>query len=117
MQLGSQQWEPFLDLLELLPPDLALPTPAAQHFAPITLHGTMHLPQCPNVSGNAVVSIVTAKHLIEVVCLLLKRRVPHPSHLVRKRISARRRRDFSVRNPTRKLPFRLRVQYSVKPRK
>src|SRR6516225_4735344 len=29
-----------------------------------------------------------------------------------KRISARRSRDFSVRSPTRKLPFRLRVQYS-----
>ena len=25
---------------------------------------------------------------------------------------ARRKRDFSVRSPTRKLPFRLRVQYS-----
>jgi len=73
MQLGSQQREPFLDLLELLPPDPAFPALAAQHFAPITLHSTMHLPQCPNVSGNAVVCIVTAKHLIEVVHLLLKR--------------------------------------------
>ena len=73
MQLGSQQWEPFLDLLELLPPDLAFPASAAQHFAPITLHGTMHLLQCPNVSGNAVVGIVTAKHLIEVFRLFLKR--------------------------------------------
>jgi hypothetical protein len=34
-----------------------------------------------------------------------------------KRISDRRNRDFSVRSPTRKLPFRLRVQYSVKPTK
>jgi len=33
------------------------------------------------------------------------------------RISDRRNRDFSVRNPTRKFPFRSRVQYSVKPKK
>ena len=33
------------------------------------------------------------------------------------RMRVRRRRDFSVRIPTRKLPFRLRVQYRVKPRK
>jgi hypothetical protein len=38
--------------------------------------------QCPEVPGNAVVRIVTAKHLIEVVRLLLKRRVPHPPHLI-----------------------------------
>ena len=34
------------------------------------------------ISGNAVVGLVTAKHLIEAVRLLPKRRVPHPSHLI-----------------------------------
>src|SRR3989442_10484658 len=42
IQLWSQQRKPLLDLLELLPPDLPLPTPAAQHFAPVTFHGPMH---------------------------------------------------------------------------
>src|SRR5579863_1059205 len=82
MQLGSQQREPFLDLLELLPPDRAFPTPAAQHLAPVTLHSTMDLQQCPDVPGNAVVCIVTTQHLIEVLVLLPERRVPHPPHLV-----------------------------------
>jgi hypothetical protein len=54
MQLGFQQGELVLDLLELLPPNLAFPAPAAQHFAPVALHGTVHFPQCPNISGNAV---------------------------------------------------------------
>jgi hypothetical protein len=38
--------------------------------------------QCPDVPGNAVVRIVTAEHLIEVVNLLLNRQVPHSSHQV-----------------------------------
>ncbi len=39
IQLWSQQRKPLLDPMELLPPDLPLPTTAAQHFAPITFHG------------------------------------------------------------------------------
>jgi hypothetical protein len=39
----------------VLPPDLPLPTPAAQHFAPVTFHGTMDPLQCPYVPSNAVV--------------------------------------------------------------
>jgi len=42
----------------------------------------MDLPQCPYISGNAIVRIVTAKHLIEVFYLLPERQVPHPPHLV-----------------------------------
>jgi hypothetical protein len=72
----------FFDPLELLPPDRTFPTPAAQHLAPVTLHGSMDPLQCPNVAGNAVVRIVTAEHLIEMIHLLLKRQVPHPPHLV-----------------------------------
>ena len=82
IQLWSQLWEPLLDLMELLPPNRALPTPAAKHFAPVKLHSTMYLLQCPNVSGNAVVRIVTAEHLIEVFRLLPERQVPPPPHLV-----------------------------------
>jgi hypothetical protein len=36
IQLWSQQRKPLLNLLELLSPDLPLPTPAAQHLAPVT---------------------------------------------------------------------------------
>jgi hypothetical protein len=82
IQLWSQQRKPLFDLLEFLPPDLPLPTPAAQHFAPVTFHGPMHPLQGPDVSGNAVVCIMSAEHLIEAVGLLPDRQVPHASHLV-----------------------------------
>jgi hypothetical protein len=38
--------------------------------------------QCPKITGNAVVCIVTTEHLIEVIHLLSQRQVPHPPHLV-----------------------------------
>src|ERR1700730_4236480 len=82
IQLWSQQRKPLLKLLEVVPTDLPLPTPAAQHFAPVTFHGTMHPLQCPYVPSNAVVRIVTAEHLIEAVGLLPDRQVPHSPHLV-----------------------------------
>src|SRR5216683_3547681 len=82
IQIWSQQRKALLDLLELLPPDLPVPTPAAQHFAPVTFHGPMHPLQCPDVPSNAVVRIVTAEHLIEAVGLLPDRQVPHSPHLV-----------------------------------
>src|SRR5215467_1996959 len=68
--------------MKLLPPDLALPAPAAQHSAPESLDGPMDPLQSPDVPGNAVVRIVTAKHLTELVSLLLDRQVPDPPHLV-----------------------------------
>src|SRR5439155_22893509 len=54
IQLWSQQRKPLLDLLKVIPPDLPFPTPAAQHFAPVSFHGPMHPLQCPDVSGNAM---------------------------------------------------------------
>src|SRR5215472_4578655 len=42
----------------------------------------MHSLQCPKISGNAVVRIVSTKHLIEVLSLLPNRFVPHSPHLV-----------------------------------
>jgi hypothetical protein len=59
-----------------------MPTPTAQHFAPVTLYGPMDPQQCPKIPGNAVVCIVTTEHLIEMICLLLERQMPHPPHLV-----------------------------------
>src|SRR5205807_10570306 len=70
IQLWSQQRKPLLDLLELLPSDLPLPTPAAQHLAPVTFHGPMDPLQRPYVPADAVVRIVTAEHLIEAGGLL-----------------------------------------------
>src|ERR1700741_3280718 len=68
--------------MKVLPPSRALPASAAQHSAPIALHGPMDPLQCPEVPGNAVVRIVTAKHLVEVLYLLRDRLVPPPPHLV-----------------------------------
>jgi len=68
--------------LELLSPDLPVPTPAAQHLAPVAFHGPMDSSQRPYVPGDAVVRIVTAEHLIEAFGLLPERQVPHPPHLV-----------------------------------
>src|SRR5215471_15603606 len=82
IQLWSQQRGPLLDPMKGLQPDLAFPASAAQHSAPETLYGPMDPLQCPDVSGNAVVRIVTAKHVIELVGLILDRLVPHPPHLV-----------------------------------
>src|SRR5215471_3696462 len=82
IQLWSQQRGPLLDPMKGLPPDLAFPASAAQHSAPETLDGPMDPLQCPDVTGHAVVGIVTAKHLIELVGLILDRLVPHPPHLV-----------------------------------
>jgi len=82
MQLWSKQGELFLDPLKLLPPDRTVPAPTAQHFAPVAFHSPMDPQQCPKISGNAVVCIVTAEHLIEMIHLLPDRQVPHPPHLV-----------------------------------
>jgi len=82
MQLWPKQWELFLDPLKLLPPDRAVPAPTAQHFAPVMFHGPMDPQQCPKISGNAVVCIVTTEHLIEIIHLFSQRQVPHPPHLV-----------------------------------
>src|SRR5262245_53871359 len=68
--------------MELPPPNLPLPAPAAQHAAPDALHGPMDLLQCAEGPGNTVVRIVTAKHLIELLGLILDRQVPPPPHLV-----------------------------------
>src|SRR5947209_18963138 len=73
IQLWSQQRKPLLDLLKVIPPDLPFPTPAAQHFAPVTFHGPMDPLQGPYVPGDAVVRIMTAEHLIEAVGLLSDR--------------------------------------------
>jgi hypothetical protein len=38
--------------------------------------------QCSDVPGNAVVRIVAAEHLIDVVGLISEWQVPHPPHLI-----------------------------------
>jgi hypothetical protein len=71
MQLWSKQWELFSDPVELLPTDRAMPAPTTQHFAPVVFNGPMNPQQCPKISGNAVVCIVTTEHLIEMSHLFL----------------------------------------------
>jgi len=82
MQLESQQRKVLLNPLEMHPRDHPFPAPAAQHFPPVTLHGSMDPLQCPEVPCNAVVRIVTAKHLIEVVRVFPDRQVPTTPDLV-----------------------------------
>ena len=82
MQLWSKQPELCLDPLKLLPPDRTVPTPTAQHFAPVMFHSPMDPQQCPKIPGNAVVCIVATLHLIEKFHLFLDRQVPHPLHLI-----------------------------------
>ena len=60
MQLWSHQWKPPLDLVERFPRHTACAAPAAQHLAPVSLNAPMHLQQCPEVPGNAVVGIVAS---------------------------------------------------------
>jgi hypothetical protein len=38
--------------------------------------------QCADIPGNAVVRIVAAEHLIDMVRLISEGQVPHPLHLV-----------------------------------
>jgi len=45
-------------------------------------HSPMNPQQCPEISGNAVVRIVTTEHLIEIIHLFSQRQVPHSPHLV-----------------------------------
>ena len=55
-----------------------MPAPTAQHFAPIMFHGPMDPQQCPKISGNAVVCIVTTEHLIEMIHLFLQAESTQP---------------------------------------
>src|SRR5271165_2388295 len=63
IQPWSHQRKALLDLLKSLPPDLPVPTPAAQHFAPVPFHSPMDPLQRPDVPGDAVVRIMAAEHL------------------------------------------------------
>src|SRR5262245_27594263 len=50
VQLWSQQGKPLLNSVEYLPPNLALPAPAAQHLAPVAFHNPMDSRQCSETS-------------------------------------------------------------------
>jgi hypothetical protein len=67
--------------MELLPSHHAIPTPTAYHLASVAFHSPMDTTQGSSVSGDAIVSIMAAKHLIELIGLFLQWRVPHPPHL------------------------------------
>ena len=84
---------------------------------PVTLDGPIHLQQSADISGDAVIGVVAAQggvYFVDLV-LIVSCRIRRISSC--KDIRPRRKRDFSVRIPTLKLPFRFRVQYSVNPRK
>ncbi len=61
IQLWSQQRRLRHDLVEPRPSKAALPAPAAKHLVPVALHGPIHLLQGAEISGNAKISVVSAK--------------------------------------------------------
>ncbi|WP_446471736.1 IS66 family transposase, partial [Bradyrhizobium australafricanum] len=55
-QLRLQQRCPFFDLVEGVPSEVAAcPAAAAQHSAPVTLHGPINFYETPEISGDAVI--------------------------------------------------------------
>jgi class 3 adenylate cyclase len=61
VQFRCQQRCPFFDSVEGVPDEAAAgPTAAAQHPAPATLHDPIYLDETPEISGDAVISIVAA---------------------------------------------------------
>src|SRR5258705_2154607 len=60
-QFRCQQRCPFFDSIEGVPGEAAAgPAAAAQHPAPVTLHDPIYLDETPEISGDAVISIVAA---------------------------------------------------------
>src|SRR5215831_13643940 len=60
-QFRCQQRCPFFDLVEGVPGEAAAgPAAAAQHPAPVTLHDPIYFDETPEISGDAVISIVAA---------------------------------------------------------
>ena len=60
-QLWSQERDLLLELIEVGPGEASgRPAAAAKHPTPVTLDVPVHLLQCAEISGNAVVSVVTA---------------------------------------------------------
>src|SRR5216684_7712396 len=60
-QFRWQQRCAFFDSIEGVPGEAAAgPATAAQHPAPVTLHDPIYLDETPEISGDAVISIVAA---------------------------------------------------------
>src|ERR1700750_1382085 len=60
-QLWLQQRDPLFEPVEVSPGEVtACPTAAAQHLAPVTLDVPIDPLQCPDVSGDAVIGVMTA---------------------------------------------------------
>src|SRR5260370_9457392 len=65
-QLRFQQRCPFFDLVEGVPSEAsACPAAAAQHFAPVTLHGPINFYETPEISGATVIGIVAAQDEVD----------------------------------------------------
>jgi hypothetical protein len=112
------QWDPIYEPIEGGSGEVAArPAAATEHLAPETHDDPVHPLQRADISGNAIIGVVPAESDVSAwTCSWIDRCLICRiwSH---NNIRLRRKRDFSVRIPTLKLPFRLHVQYSVKPRK
>src|SRR5262249_27143864 len=81
MQLRSQQRCPLFDLVEGVPRHATCsPATATQHPVPVTLRGPIHLEQRPDVSGDAVVGVVTPQRSVDFTDLVTDPVMPNAPH-------------------------------------
>jgi hypothetical protein len=77
-QLRLQQLCPFFDLVEGIPGEgSASPAATAQHAAPVTLLGPINLYETPEISGDAVIGIVTAQDDVDFTGLITDLIMPY----------------------------------------
>jgi poly(3-hydroxybutyrate) depolymerase len=88
-QLRLQQRCPFFDLVECVPSEAsACPAAAAQHSAPVTLHGSIDFYETPEISGDAVIAIVGAQDDVDFTGLVTDLVMPYSPHQLLQRHKA-----------------------------
>jgi hypothetical protein len=107
MELWSQQRKLRPDPLKHAPCNGALPAPAAKHFVPVALHGSVHSVQRAEISGDTKLGVVSTEDEIEVIHLLLHRQMPHPPHqILQAHESTLQARPFGA-HPNPKVAFQI----------
>ena len=95
-QFRFQQRCPFFDLVEGVPSEAsACPAAAAQHFAPVTLHGPIYFYETPEISGDTVVGIVAAQDGVDFTDLVTDRLMSYSPHQLLQRQKAAPQAEIS----------------------
>src|ERR1035437_5901058 len=88
-QFRLQQRCPFFDLVEGVPSEAsACPAAAAQHSAPVTLHGPINFYEAPEISGDTVIGIVAAQDDVDFTGLVTDFIMPYSPHQLLQRQEA-----------------------------